>query len=205
MSRQNPFMPGLKFGRWVTVCETTCGKAIYECECGTIKELWTSNVRNGKSRSCGCLCSEVNATAKTTHGLSRTPAYSVWSGMIQRCTNPKRNRYENYAGRGIAVCERWALFENFVADMGQPPEGMTLERKENDKGYFRENCEWAPMSKQANNKSTSHKLTYGGKTQTVAEWARELSVSPYTLHTRIKLNWPVDKVLTEPLRYGGRP
>ena len=81
-----------------------------------------------------------------------TPTYYSWGGMIARCTNKKHNRYKYYGARGITVCDRWRLFENFLADMGVRPEGLTLDRIDNDKGYMPGNCRWATAIVQANNK-----------------------------------------------------
>jgi len=80
--------------------------------------------------------------------------------MIQRCTNPKCRRYKDYGGRGITVCTRWLKFENFYADMGECPPGMTLERKDNNKGYYKANCRWATNKEQGNNKRNNRLLTY---------------------------------------------
>jgi hypothetical protein len=89
------------------------------------------------------------------HGYHKTRIYSRWEGMIQRCTNPNAKGYSNYGGRGITVCERWRDFRNFLADMGEPPDKLTLERIDNDGNYCPENCRWDTYKQQHNNKRTN--------------------------------------------------
>ena len=87
-----------------------------------------------------------------THGMFTTPEYKVWAAMVQRCTNPNDKRWAKYGGRGITVCERWRLFANFIADIGERPAGMSLERIDNERGYCPENCRWDTPNAQARNK-----------------------------------------------------
>jgi hypothetical protein len=100
------------------------------------------------------------ADAKTTHGQSRSrrtgrkasPTYNIWAQMVQRCTNPKHKDWRLYGGRGITVCDRWLKFEDFLADMGEKPGGLSIDRRDNDGNYEPGNCRWATAVEQANNK-----------------------------------------------------
>jgi len=135
-----------------------------------------------------------------THGRSHTAAYQLYRGMIERCRNPKAPNYHNYGGRGIRVCARWEKFEHFLADMGERPPGHTLDRIDNDGDYSKENCRWATNRVQHNNKRTNHPLTFNGRTQTIADWARELGISYYTLNSRVTIRgWSADKALSTPI------
>lgn len=131
------------------------------CECGTERIIRSSNLSSGQTNSCGCKRLEYNATgdANRKHSLGGTRAFNVWKKMLNRCTKPDDSAYPNYGGRGITVCDRWHDVENFVADMGQPPKGLTLERVDNDGGYNPENCKWATRSEQARNKRNT-KITW---------------------------------------------
>lgn len=118
------------------------------CKCGNIKTIIGCNLRSGHTISCGCLRVETI----TTHGMARTPSYIIWVAMIQRCTNPDNISYKNYGGRGITVCEEWRnSFEAFFKDMGQKPDGLSIDRIKNELGYFKENCRWATRTEQNRN------------------------------------------------------
>lgn len=133
-------------------------------------------------------------------GRKRQASYPVWAAMIQRCNNPSSTAYANYGARGIAVCDDWQQFDGFLQDMGNPPEGMTLERIDNDKGYCKENCKWATRLEQANNRRGLRLVTYGGRTQSLRRWAMELGMHYLTLYRRIVLNgWDVPRAIETPV------
>lgn len=107
------------------------------------------------------------------HGLADTPIHKIWIDMRQRCENPNRHNYKHYGGRGIKVCERWQVFENFLADMGNRPPGLTLERINTNGDYEPGNCKWATIIEQRNNMRSNHWITIDGTRKTIGTWAKE--------------------------------
>jgi len=131
------------------------------------------------------------------HGLYRTPSYRSWQKMRARCLNTNHKHYSNYGGRGITICERWNDFRNFFADMGERPEGMTLERIDNSKGYSPENCRWATRKEQQNNMRRNRILQLNGKSMNLTQWAEYLGIKRKTLEKRLNIfGWSVERALT---------
>lgn len=131
-----------------------------------------------------------------THGMTGSPTYKSWDAMRQRCVNPNDRDYADYGGRGIAVCERWQTsFSAFASDMGMRPAGMTLGRIDNNGAYEPGNCRWETVQQQNNNRRSSRSLTAKGRTQTLAQWAREIGVSRALLRYRVEAGWPPEQVV----------
>jgi len=171
------------------------------CECGTTIVVMQKSLTTGNTKSCGCLQREVATRRCTTHGLSGTRSHRIWEGMLTRCYNEHHHSYQYYGARGITVCHRWRVsFEAFFEDMGEAPEGMSLDRIDNSKGYGPENCRWATHRQQMNNTSRNRTLTLGGDTATVSQWSRRTGIPLQTLLRRIRSGWTTERVLTQVVR-----
>ena len=178
-----------------------------ECECGNIVDVVGSVLKNGHTKSCGCLRKETSVAVNRTHGMIDTPIYKEWENMKARCYIKSSSRYHRYGARGITVCDRWRnSFEAFYEDVSKLPHfgecGYTINRIDNDGNYEPNNVEWADKITQANNTSTNHYVTYKGKTQTIAQWAREFHIGSATLLYRLKAGWNIERALTEPAIIG---
>jgi hypothetical protein len=121
------------------------------CDCGKESIVAGGNLRNGHTTSCGCLRAQAAGTAAVRHGMTRTPTWSSWNSMRDRCLSATNKDFHNYGGRGITICSRWESFENFLADMGEKPEGMSLDRIDVNGNYEPGNCRWADYSTQNRN------------------------------------------------------
>ena len=177
---------GQTFGRLHVVRKTDQrkqGNIVYEClcVCGGVVFVPTARLTTGVTKSCGCLHSE-NARSKCVkrrkHGMCNTPTYKTWQSMISRCSDPKNSSYKYYGAKGITVCQSWReSFTAFLQDMGMRPIGMTLDRINNGKGYFKENCLWSTYEDQANNRSTNVMVMHCGEKRTISQFARAIGMS----------------------------
>ncbi|GMQ91711.1 MAG: hypothetical protein BMS9Abin11_1022 [Gammaproteobacteria bacterium] len=165
------------------------------CDCGTKVIVRGNNLKNGHTKSCGCL----QKVGKKTHGKSYHYLYHIWHNMHDRCNNPKSNRWNRYGGRGIKVCNDWGDIDTFLADMGPRPKGYSLERKNFDGNYEPNNCKWATPIEQASNKSNNVYLTANGVTDTIAGWARRTGIAGSTIRKRVFVHkWPHKKAVNTP-------
>ena len=208
-------MIGHRFGRLVVKSEyrrPSDNRKVWTCvcDCGNEKTAVAKDIRRGSTSSCGCLCAERSSQRIIArclrHGHARdfkeTRIYRVWSSMLGRCRNKNHPNWHRYGGKGITVCERWFVFENFLEDMGERPDGLSIDRYPNNAGNYEPgNCRWATPKQQVANRTTSHKLEAEGKVQTIGEWADEKGLPYIQLHRRLSKGWPVDRALNKPLEY----
>ena len=194
---------GRQYGRLTVIAEgprSDRRRHLCRCECGNETMVMTSNLTKGHTQSCGCLQRERTGRARLTHGKTHTPIYSVWCNMLNRCRNANVPHFDNYGGRGIVVCERWRVFENFYADMGDVPEGFTLERIDVNGPYAPANCRWATPVEQQNNTRKNLWLEFRGARKTLAQWARLLGFKRRLLSLRLYKGWTVERAFTTPVR-----
>ena len=134
-------------------------------------------------------------------GAVNHPLYKTWTGIRSRCNSPTCKAFPEYGGRGLKVDPRWDSFEVFLSDMGDCPEGMSLDRVDNSMGYYPDNCRWATPKQQANNRRNNVLITYDGVTKTMAQWAETYGIKKTTLHRRISYGWSIEDALNRPLRH----
>jgi len=200
-------LKGLKFGLLIPIKYISKppkkGKWLCKCECGNEKEITTSSITSGKTKSCGCLSSRHTVgERRTTHGRSsrnnRCPEYAAWNAMKTRCDDSNREYYKNYGGRGIAVCDRWKdSFEFFFADMGlRPSSDHSLDRYPNNNGnYEPNNCRWATRAEQRRNQRDAFIVEYKGSKKPLADFCEDLSISYKLVWGRLKKGWPLQMAL----------
>jgi len=195
---------GQTFARWTVLAYLGRSYWLCKCSCGTEKRVFSGNLVNGKTLSCGCLRDEVLTATRTTHGKTGTPEYKVWAGMKRRCQNKNEQAYARYGARGVTVCERWSnSFECFLEDMGERPSDQhSIDRIDNNKGYEPGNCRWIANPEQARNKTNNHLVTYQGITRTLAEWAQITGIGRATIEWRINSGWTTERTLTTPAVQG---
>jgi hypothetical protein len=173
------------------------------CECGNVTVVFAHALKSGNTTSCGCLKQETcvtNGKLKRRHGMTKSRTWVSWDSMLQRCENRKHKSYKNYGGRGITICDRWHTFENFHADMGDAPEGLSIERNDVNGNYEPSNCRWATMLEQGANKRNNTLITANGETKPLSAWCRQYGISKVTLMDRIKRGWSPERAITTPPR-----
>lgn len=192
-------LTGKRFGSLVAISHHRYRNAtrwLCHCDCGAEVTRYLGALTRGEATHCGCKRGETSRT----HGMTSTRLYLAWQNMKARCNNSRTKHYASYGGRGIRVCDRWAYsFENFLADMGESPTPMhTLDRIDNNGNYCPENCRWATRSEQQANRRPVRLLTFNGRTQCAAAWARELGAPKGLIYKRLRLGWSVERAVTTP-------
>lgn len=193
--------PGAVFHRVTVISDDPDCKVnvLCICECGTKWSVWRRSLYTGGTKSCGCFRREFSARKCTKHGMFYSRIYAIWVGMRQRCNNPRNQRYTFYGARGIKVCKRWDNFEDFLSDVGHPPDGMSLDRINNNGDYEPGNVRWATHAQQMLNTRKNRHIEFDGQVMTVSQWAKKFGISPGTLSNRVfVLGWDIAKALTTP-------
>jgi hypothetical protein len=200
-------LTGLRFGGLVVIEKVSSVpdgskvKWLCKCDCGKLSEPNGADLVSGKTRSCGCKQGlHVSNEAIITHGMSLSTEFRIWTGMKTRCYNPKVSEYKDYGGREIAVCEEWLGvkgFETFYNDMGKRPTNKhSIERIDNDGNYCPENCRWATMKEQGNNRRSTIRVEVEGKTMSLLAACKLLYISYHSAYRRIKKGNTPKEVIT---------
>ena len=180
-------------GRWFWNCV---------CICGNLTIRKTSDLLLGKAKT----CKQCKIEKAKTHGLSNHPLYDIWSHMLARCENVNNPRYNDYGGRGISVDIEWKNISTFIKDMNNRPSNThSIERRNNNGNYNKNNCYWATTSEQSNNKRSNKNILYKGITKTIKEWSNTLNIPYMTLYARLtKYNYSIEKAFTKPITSNGK-
>lgn len=203
---------GQRHGKW-TVLELPSEKSqhpkiLCHCDCGKDKLVDARSVLLGMSKNCGCVKGKKAAERLHKHGRTDTTEHVIWLNMRYRCCKPDHKAYKWYGARGIKVCDRWLdSFENFYADMGPRPEGLSLDRIDVNGDYEPSNCRWATAKEQARNSRWNRMVTIGGETKCIAAWMEHFGLSKSTYESRRRYGWPEEKALSTPplTKFRARP
>lgn len=206
MSRKVKIQPGDQYGRLTVVKEVqrknkkSHRRFLCRCECGNMRTVDMAGLRQGTTKSCGCLAAELTVARSQTHGMFGTPIYRVWAAMKARCHNPNVSSYSCYGGRGIKVCDEWMSFEPFYhwALSSGYARGLSIDRINNEGDYKPSNCRWVSYKTQANNTRRNRMLTYNGKTMSVAAWGRATGLHQAMIVKRLNRGWSTERALTTP-------
>ena len=186
---------------------TQSTKWLCRCDCGRIVSVAGNNLKNGHTKSCGCLNSELvtlRNKAKATHGDTNTPLYRIWTSMWGRCTNISCDSYQRYGGRGVKVCKEWedyAQFRDWALSIGYDYDPQwTIDRIDPDGDYCAENCRF--LTRQQQNATSRHavRVEYNGETKCLKEWAREYGIPYLTFYYRYKNGWSIERALNTPVK-----
>lgn len=202
-------LSGQTFGRFTVLeragsCRQSHALWLCKCLCGIEKVVSGAHLRKGAVKSCGCLRKEILADSRHKHGGANTPTWNVWRGMIKRCTSKNFSQFKHYGGRGIKVCYRWLEFPNFLSDMGERPEGASIERIDVNGDYEPENCKWIPLQEQPNNTRRSFVVELHGKSMCLRQACDSLGLKYARVRDRIqKLGWTFEQAIAEPKKVNG--
>ncbi len=189
---------GKRFGRLLVISRGESNwqgrtRWVCLCDCGKVTLVGLSQFYGNHTKSCGCLKHEKGL--RINHGKTGSRTYICWQAMKRRCSLETCRQWKFYGGRGIKVCERWQSFENFLADMGEKPTGLTLDRIDNNGDYEPSNCRWVSQSQNCRNRRNNRLLTLNGETLSVAGWADKLNIPQGRIMNRVRRGWPAERIL----------
>lgn len=179
-------------------CPQQRSRLLVQCACGTVKNILPIQLRSGQTLSCGCMQPILSSEKRTVHGHTvngKSHVYQIWAGMLSRCKNKS---LEYYGGRGISVSARWLKFENFLADMGEPIAGLTLDRIDNDGGYDPSNVRWASREEQSRNRRNNVWVDTSRGRMLQIDIARIAGVSQSVMDRRMKRGWTGERLFSPP-------
>jgi hypothetical protein len=206
---------GQIYGLWTVESSRIKGpgghyRAAVVCACGISRTVSERTLYAGTSRSCGCDRDKKTSARRRKHGRAGTPEYTAWLDAIRRCHRRSCKYFAAYGGRGIHVCDRWRFGEGgvsgiecFIADMGERPDGLTLERIDVNLGYTPDNCKWASWETQYNNTRRSRVVEFNGRRHTAATLAKAVGLPYKTVLYRLDAHWSVEDIVARPA--GWRP
>lgn len=193
---------GQKFGKLTVTAFAGRDKHDYPlwdcvCDCGGKKTARSQELKRGDTTSCGCVHREIFRRITTTHGCAKEDWYMCWKSMVDRTTNPKAESYDWYKSRGIRIEDpRWLDPRNFFSDMGpRPSKTHSIDRMDNGKGYYKENCRWATKEEQGNNRSTCRMVALNGVSLTVSQWSKKTGIPRNIIYLRLDAGWGIDRAL----------
>lgn len=174
-----------------------------KCDCGNLTQVLTSNLKCGRTKSCGCLRISKLVSRSTTHNQRHTKLYEVWKTMKQRCFNPNCDSYKNYGARGITIYSDWkdnfnSFYEWSISNGYQ--DGLTIDRIDFNGNYEPSNCRWVDRLTQANNTRTNVFIEFNNEVHTIAEWSRIYNIKQSVLSDRLRRGWSIEKSLTSPIK-----
>lgn len=211
MTTRKPSLIGQRFGKLVILSETT--RPYYylcKCDCGAETVKYSVHLLSGAYNACRkCSLSAFRRGKARIHGACfrhhTTRAYTAWKNMRQRCQNPNKPKYHNHGGRGIKVAPEWENFATFLADMGEPPPGLSIERRNNELGYSKDNCYWATNREQSRNRRNNLNFTVRGVSGCLKDLCERFQCNYSRTKRRVHRGWPIEQAIFVSKYSGGHP